>query len=82
MNSTAGPSKIIGPKFEELSKLEENAGVVFAQLDIDDVADVTADEEVRFVPTFKFYKNGEEVAEVMGLGADLATITALLAEHK
>ena len=80
MNSTAGPSKIIGPKFEELSKLEENAGVVFAKVDVDNAEDVSADQGIQAMPTFKFYKNGEQVAEVMG--ADLATITALLAEHK
>ena len=49
-------------------------------MDVDEAEDVSADQGIQAMPTFKFYKNGEQVAEVMG--ADLGKITALLAEHK
>ena len=75
-----GPCRYIGPKFEELAGKAENADVVFAKVDVDDAEDVAADQRIQAMPTFKFFKNGVQVAEMMG--ADLEKLTALLAEHK
>lgn len=80
LNKKGGPCRFIGPKFEELSKQAENADIVFAKVDVDEAEDVAADQKIQAMPTFKFFKNGQQVAEMMG--ADLAKLTALLAEHK
>ncbi|KAI8084549.1 thioredoxin TrxA [Halteromyces radiatus] len=65
-----GPCKLISPKFEKL--VEEYPDVIFAKVDVDEVADVAADVGVRAMPTFMFFKNGNKVDEVVG--ANLASI--------
>lgn len=73
-----GPCRFIGPKFDELSDTETS--VVFAKVDVDDAEDVAADQKIEAMPTFKLFKNGSEIATMMG--ADLAKLTALIAQHK
>lgn len=47
---------------------------------MDEAEDVAADQKIQAMPTFKFFKDGKEVAQMMG--ADLAKLTDLVAEHK
>jgi thioredoxin 1 len=75
-----GPCKFIGPQFEALAHEADNSTVVFAKVDVDDAEDVAADQKIQAMPTFKFYKGGKQIAEMMG--ADLAKLKSLLAEHK
>jgi len=77
---TGGPCRFIGPKFEELSKKEEYADIVFAKVDVDEAEDVAADQKIQAMPTFKFFKSGAQVAEMMG--ADLEKLVSLMSEHK
>jgi len=63
-----GPCKMIAPKIEEWSKSMDN--VVFLKVDVDDTDDVAQKYEISAMPTFKFFKNGEVVGEVMGANVD------------
>jgi thioredoxin 1 len=73
-----GPCKFIAPKFEELASQETS--VTFAKVDVDEAPDVSADQKIHAMPTFKLYKEGVQVAELMG--ADLNGLIALVAQHK
>lgn len=60
--------------------MAENGDVVFAKVDVDEAEDVSHDQGVKAMPTFRFYKDGAQVAEVVG--ADLGKLTTLLAQLK
>jgi thioredoxin 1 len=64
----------------ELSQMEEYAHVTFVKVDVDEADDVAANEGISAMPTFKFYKGGQKIDEMMG--ADLAKLTSLLQKHK
>ncbi|KAL3464288.1 thioredoxin-like protein [Aspergillus heterothallicus] len=59
-----GPCKAIAPKVAQFA--EENPGVQFYQIDVDELSDVAAEIGVRAMPTFIFFNNGEKVNEVVG----------------
>ncbi|XP_033737716.1 thioredoxin-1-like [Pecten maximus] len=59
-----GPCKAISPRIEEFSK--EFTNVVFLKVDVDEAEDVAAEKGISAMPTFKFFKNGGEVGEVVG----------------
>jgi thioredoxin 1 len=75
---SGGPCKFIAPKFEELAN--EETAVTFAKVDVDEASEVAEDQKIHAMPTFKLYKDGTQVAELMG--ADLQGLIALVAEHK
>jgi thioredoxin 1 len=49
-------------------------------VDVDEAEDVAADQKIQAMPTFKFFKDGAAIAEMMG--ADLNKLIALVEEHK
>ena len=53
-----GPCKRIAPIFAKLS--EENVDVKFIKIDVDENAETASKCSITAMPTFKFYKNGEE----------------------
>jgi len=59
-----GPCKVIAPKIEAMSS--EFNEVVFLKLDVDECEDVAQDYEIKCMPTFLFFKNGEKVEEFAG----------------
>nr|ACM09596.1 Thioredoxin [Salmo salar] len=67
-----GPCKNIAPFFKGLSEKPENSNVVFLKVDVDDAADVAQHCEIKCMPTFHFYKNGEKVDDFSG--ANQATL--------
>ena len=52
-----GPCKTIAPKFEELSK--KYPTVQFTKVDVDDVSEVADICQVKSLPTFMAFENGE-----------------------
>ncbi|XP_063770290.1 thioredoxin-like [Pseudophryne corroboree] len=59
-----GPCKMIGPFFDGLSA--KYTDVVFLKVDVDDAQDVASHCDIKCMPTFHFYKNGERIHEFSG----------------
>ncbi|KAM4698711.1 thioredoxin-like, partial [Rhinophrynus dorsalis] len=59
-----GPCKTIAPFFIGLS--DKYSDVVFIKVDVDDAQDVASHCDVKCMPTFQFYKNGEKIHEFSG----------------
>ena len=59
-----GPCQRIGPKFEQLAT--HYPKVAFAKVDVDENSETAEKEGVSAMPTFKFYKNGTKVDELVG----------------
>lgn len=55
---------MIAPKFEAFSNTYTKA--YFIKIDVDEVPEVAEKAEIRAMPTFQIYKNGEKVEEVVG----------------
>ncbi|CAG8522945.1 24193_t:CDS:2, partial [Dentiscutata erythropus] len=56
-----GPCRMMAPEFEKLSKQFEN--VKFVKVDTDKQQDVSTDQSITALPTFRFFKNGEKFGE-------------------
>jgi thioredoxin 1 len=72
-----GPCKMIGPVFNELSKLQSFSNVVFVKIDVDEAPDVATTYKVRSMPTFVFIRGNKVVSEFSGASPDKlrATLT-------
>ncbi|XP_069575065.1 thioredoxin b [Brachyistius frenatus] len=66
-----GPCQQIAPQYMKLSEKPENKDVVFLKVDVDEAEDVSSFSEVKCMPTFHFYKNGEKVFEFSGANLTL-----------
>ncbi|CAJ0923232.1 unnamed protein product, partial [Mesorhabditis belari] len=60
--SWCGPCKFIAPLYEELANSHPNT--VFLKVDVDECTGAANDVEA--MPTFRFFVNGEKVAEFTG----------------
>jgi len=72
-----GPCKVIAPKVVEFSDKYTNAH--FYKIDVDELSDVAQELGIRAMPTFKLFKHGEEVGEVVG--ANPKALEAAIQEH-
>lgn len=54
--------------------------MTFAKVDVDEAEDVAQSQGIQAMPTFKFFKDGKLVADMMG--ADFNKLIALVEEHK
>lgn len=72
-----GPCKIIGPKVEKMS--EELPEVTFLKVDVDDCEDAAEAFGVQAMPTFKIYKDGTKVDELVG--ANEQKLRSLVEKH-
>jgi len=62
-----GPCKMIAPKIATMSAEEKYKDAVeFYKIDVDEVPDVAQELNIRAMPTFLVFKNGEKVEEVVG----------------
>ncbi|CAA7019121.1 unnamed protein product [Microthlaspi erraticum] len=64
--SWCGVCSQIFPAFQELSKSFQ--GLKFVYADIDECPETTS--QIRYTPTFQFYRDGEKVDEMYGAGED------------
>merc|ERR1712050_335294 len=64
-----GPCRMIAPYLEELSK--DYAGKVkFIKVDVDELEDLSAEQEVKAMPTFSFFKDGKKLESFAGANKD------------
>jgi len=64
-----GPCKMISPVFKQLS--DDNSSVAFVKVDVDDAADVAAENNIRSMPTFVSFVDGKEVSRFSGASSEL-----------
>merc|ERR1739842_48612 len=62
------PCKMIGPKFEAMESQFPN--VVMVKCDVDENKETSAHVGIQCMPTFKFFKNGEELKSEQIQGAN------------
>ncbi|KAI9558350.1 hypothetical protein GHT06_015103 [Daphnia sinensis] len=60
----SGPSKMIAPRFEAMSK--EYTDVVFLKVDVDESETIASSYNIEVLPTFVYLKNGVKVAQLSG----------------
>ena len=73
-----GPCVHFSPKFESLDA--EMADITFYKVDVDKLSEVSEEQGISCMPTFKVYKNGECVGILEG--ASEANLRELLNSHK
>ena len=69
---------MISPIFEQLAT-DNTSGATFLKVDVDDMAEVAAAASVAAMPTFKVYKSGKQLDEVVG--ANPAGLKELIDKH-
>jgi len=69
-----GPCKRISPYIEQLAK-EFEGKAVFIKVDVDELADVASKEQISSMPTFRYFKGGKKVADVIGASQDKVRAT-------
>ncbi|KAI8615077.1 galactose-binding domain-like protein [Chytriomyces sp. MP71] len=76
--SWCGPCKAIKPLYAELASKYRH--VTFVTVDIDQLKETAAKNQIQSVPTFHFYKGGEIVGSMKG--ADPRQLQALVDQHQ
>ena len=71
------PCRAAAPKFARWS--EEFASTVFIKVDVDKARDVATSQAIQAMPTFKFYKGGAKIDELVGANAE--KLKALCAKY-
>lgn len=72
-----GPCKVIAPEIVKLSDSYPDAS--FYKIDVDEQPELAAELEVRAMPTFIFFKDGNKIQQVVG--ANKPAIEAIVVEH-
>lgn len=57
---------MISPIFEKVEGSTPSDKVEFYKVDVDEQPQIAQEAKVKAMPTFKFYKDGEEIEEVVG----------------
>jgi len=71
------PCTQCAPYFEKLSTTYKNAK--FYKVDVDSAQDVAQKCKVKAMPTFKFFKNKQEIGEIVG--ADMDGVESIIKKH-
>ena len=61
-----GPCMQIKPKYEAMSKEERFESVVFLMVDVDQAEDITEKYSVEHMPSFYFFKGGNQIDKMVG----------------
>ena len=72
------PCKMIAPKFEALA--EEHTDCNLHKVDVDENGEASQAAGIQCMPTFKFYKGGQEVDKLEGASEE--KLKELIAKHK
>lgn len=72
-----GPCKMIAPLLDKFSK--EYSTALFIKVDVDELGSVAQEYSIASMPTILFFKNGKEVAKV--IGADAGKIKQAIAAN-
>merc|ERR1712187_108425 len=76
------PCKMIKPIYEELAEEhKDNSKVKFVKVDVDENDKVAAEYKIRSMPTFKVFKNGNEVEEDGFGGASVEKLKDLVTKY-
>jgi len=65
-----GPCVRIAPKIEDWSTGDYKDKVVFIKVDVDKAESASQEYNVEAMPTFIFFKNGEEIHRIVGANVD------------
>ncbi|CAG8525689.1 637_t:CDS:2, partial [Scutellospora calospora] len=68
-----GPCKAIAPEYEKLSKCDEYKNVVFLKVDTDKQEQVSSEQQITSLPTFRFFKNKQRCGNDV-IGANLTKL--------
>ncbi|CAG8435345.1 2036_t:CDS:2 [Funneliformis caledonium] len=63
-----GPCRMITPKFDELSKTYPE--VIFLKVNTDEHEKLMHEQEIKSLPTFRFFKDGKTIKDADVIGAD------------
>ncbi|XP_032217701.1 thioredoxin isoform X3 [Nematostella vectensis] len=79
-----GRNKNAGNKVKEIEErkmaLEEFKDVFFAKIDVDELEELSEDEQITAMPTFVFYKNGQKLEKLVG--ANEVKLRELILKYK
>lgn len=73
-----GPCKTIAPHLQRLADEKKNS--TFLKVDVDQAQEIAAEYRIRAMPTFLFFKNGQQVD--MLEGADIQRLQSLVQQHE
>ncbi|GLI72710.1 thioredoxin trx1 [Penicillium ochrochloron] len=73
-----GPCKAVSPLVEKLS--DSATSVKFYKVDVDELANVAADNGISAMPTFLFYQNGQKRDDLTVRGANPPAIQKAVAD--
>ncbi|KAF4741182.1 hypothetical protein FOZ62_027812 [Perkinsus olseni] len=74
-----GPCKRASPEYQQMSIDYDEKTVMFLKVNVDVATDVTTAMSVRSMPTFKLFKDGQELETITGW--DKARVATLLNEN-
>ncbi|KAG9042327.1 hypothetical protein FS837_011018, partial [Tulasnella sp. UAMH 9824] len=61
-----GPCRMISPVFERFSSQLTDSGAEFYKVDVDELPDVAQEWDIRAMPTFVAFKNGQKTGDLVG----------------
>jgi len=61
-----GPCKMVTPIIEEIANQNQDPNLKFVKVDVDQAREIAAELGIRSIPAIKIFKNGQEVASIVG----------------
>ncbi|KAF4573527.1 hypothetical protein EYR40_003384 [Pleurotus pulmonarius] len=73
-----GPCRMISPILEQLSDSPDVSKVQFYKVDVDEAEEISQNQQIKAMPTFRLYKDGKVVKELVG--ANPGALQALVSD--